>query len=207
MLRLWSRKPPSPLIAHCQTVLTTLQHTVNLGTIASAHQLAQVIARQRQKALAIIPYALPSSIDGAWLDMLLPLDSDQALPIDVILLANDATATEHDQVLYHELAHMLLGHSAAVGRAEWERLFPYTDLDVLFADPTLIFSALCRSRYDTVCEQEAETLATLIASEIKVLPHEADTVVAPWIGVFDRAVLYHQPSAAGGAASTPAVLW
>lgn len=81
---------------------------------------------------------------------------------DWVFVDQDTSPLHRQHIVLHELAHMLCRHSAAdlPENNLISRLFP--DLS-----PDMVRTVLNRTGYGSVCEREAETLASLILARVR----------------------------------------
>lgn len=103
-------------------------------------------------------------------DLELPVTPDSACGIwlmrdsEDVIIYEAATSEYHiDQIVCHELGHMLLDHDRAAGTSEGARA-PDPLLRSAFPDldPATVRAVLGRSDYGDRLEREAETFATLV---------------------------------------------
>ncbi|MFC9872702.1 gluzincin family metallopeptidase [Nocardia salmonicida] len=103
-------------------------------------------------------------------DLELPVTPDSACGIwlmrdsEDVIIYEAATSEYHiDQIICHELGHMLLDHDRAAGTAENARA-PDPLLHSAFPDldPATVRAVLGRSDYGDRLEREAETFATFV---------------------------------------------
>jgi hypothetical protein len=146
-----------PLPHTCREALDTAHALIDFTSVRTPRDLCPPIAAWRGRPLHVLVVHLPPCIKGAWLDLTLPAGEGS---IDIILLADQATPREQDRALLHELAHMLLGHSAAAGRAKWEQVLRFAAPDQLFTGPAANRSYGQRRPDGAACEQDADIVAT-----------------------------------------------
>lgn len=117
----------------------------------SVPALCEAVARHRGRPLRLLPLPEPASESspyGAWV---------QTGTADFILHEQDTSSTHRDQIVLHEIAHMLLGHEAdaVMDAGTARRVLP--DLD-----PAAVSLMLSRHAYSSAEERQAEMLASLI---------------------------------------------
>lgn len=113
------------------------------------------VAAARKKAIRVIPSPNLDGVSlpcGVWVGR----ESD-----DLILYAERTSRYHAEQIIMHELGHMLLGHgghAGADGRRGVGELLPDLDVDT-------VRQVLGRSAFDTEQEREAELFASLVMSQ------------------------------------------
>ena len=120
---------------------------------------AENVQAHRNRPLFILPSLVPASDKspyGTWW---------ATRGGDFIFHEPHTTPLHRAQIVLHELAHMLLGHSAAV----------VIDADISRSalpdlDPEVVESILHRHDYDTPEEREAEMLGSLMLEEAGLTP-------------------------------------
>jgi hypothetical protein len=123
-------------------------------TIPDPFQICEfcaIVADRRGRPLRLLPMPLPASEDcpyGVW------VETDTT---DYILHEQATSPLHRDQIVLHEISHMLLGHHAdtTLDAVSVSQALP--DLD-----PDMIGRVLQRHAYSTEEEQQAELLASLI---------------------------------------------
>ncbi|WP_132113895.1 hypothetical protein [Actinocrispum wychmicini] len=110
------------------------------------------MSRSRGRKLRLRPLPLAAAPDlpcGMWI----------ALPdTDYVFYAKGASALHQQNIILHEIGHLLCDHSLHDGSADLTALFSHLD-------PEKVRQVLLRSRYSTPQEQEAEMVAALILEE------------------------------------------
>lgn len=109
------------------------------------------VAAHRGRPLRLLPLPLPASRDstfGVW------VQTDEA---DFVLHEQDTTPLHRDQIVLHEVAHMMLGHQTDVALDPGSMTEALPDLA-----PAVVRKMLSRDSYGTVEEEQAEWLGTLI---------------------------------------------
>lgn len=132
----------------CQAWLATAP----LDGARDVTDLAEAIGQSRGRPLHMVPKQDPGGPCGLW------LATDDA---DYCFYDKDTSRLHQNHIILHELGHLIAGHvhSEAVTDTTLRVLLPHLD-------PSLVRRALARSRYSTVEEQEAETLATLLETRL-----------------------------------------
>lgn len=98
------------------------------------------------------------------LDPCQPCGAWMAIPDeDWIFVSTSAAPFAHNQIVLHELAHMLLGHDDPESDA-WKQQFPSFTSDTV---KRVVFN---RMRYDVESERQAESLASLIHARLVLQP-------------------------------------
>lgn len=114
------------------------------------------IAAQRERAIYLLPCA---NLDGSALPcgVWLGRESD-----DIILYAERTSSYHAEQIILHELGHMLLGHGDDADSAHRQ-----TGVQDLLPDlnATTVRSILGRAAFASAQEREAELFASLILSQ------------------------------------------
>lgn len=121
----------------------------------SVRELASRMGIQRGKPIRLIEYPLPvPGPFGLWL----------ATPSADYILYQAATTPDHqDQIIAHELGHLISGHTSDEQDDDvWQEIM--SDIS-----PEMIRRALRRTSYDTEAEREAETAATILLETAAVV--------------------------------------
>lgn len=117
----------------------------------NARTFCATLAAQRGRPIILVPRAMPLDQTGTWVQL------DDA---DLILYARDESPRQQQQIIFHEAAHIYLGHRPPLRAAPgWLALTP--DLD-----PGRIMEFLARRHPDDPEEQEAEVTATLLMARL-----------------------------------------
>jgi len=80
---------------------------------------------------------------------------------DYVLHAPAPSELHRQQIILHELAHMILGHDLTVGQGSATKLFPDLPEDA-------VVRTLARGHDDNQLERDAETLADRLARSLRV---------------------------------------
>ena len=127
------------------TALKLIPDTGNLTEFVAA------VAADRSRPITLLDCDLPADApSGLWL---------QLAEADYIVCARSVSAEHRRVVICHELAHMLLDHQPQDRRIDTSSIAPSIDLDVAARFFT-------RHGYEDDAEADAETLATVLASEL-----------------------------------------
>jgi hypothetical protein len=133
---------------------------LDLPPSPSTAALCEHLGRRRNRPIHLLELpAQQAQPCGIWL----------SLPhADVIAYEAGTNPLHQDHIVAHELAHMICGHSTLDGtrRLDVRRLFP--DLD-----PALVRTLLQRGHYSDEQEQEAEIMASLLASRVNRAPTDS----------------------------------
>lgn len=126
------------LVRRCRQAVERL----DIPTDFSARVFCEHLAAQRGRPIELMPLPVPTSPD-------LPTGMCYASSTtDYIIYDSQTSGYHQEQIILHEVAHILLGHIAP----------ELDDSQVLYRDP----AGLPRVQYSTRQEQEAETLATML---------------------------------------------
>ena len=108
------------------------------------------LQRSRARRIVVVPYRfdVPGAPCGLWV----PLPD-----ADVVFVEEATTGVARDNIVAHEIGHLLADHDAdpALVRAYRARLFPHLD-------PGVVERVLGRTSYTAEQEQEAEVFAWLL---------------------------------------------
>jgi hypothetical protein len=142
----------------CQALVDSIEIPVPY----SVEALCQMIAQRRGRPIRIT--ALPPEVPagnpcGGWI----PLPAT-----DVILVEERTSQVHREQIILHELAHMLCGH-ADLRSVPDELTSSLLQGQVTHLSPAAVQGMLARSSYDEPAEEEAELVATLMADRIAEL--------------------------------------
>jgi hypothetical protein len=111
------------------------------------------LENHRKRGLQLIPAQTPPACSGMWIPL---------ADTDCIFYERATTRPHQVHIIAHETGHMVFGHRGEpLGDSELARLL-FPDLD-----PDTVRSALARSGYTDIEEQEAETFASLLLDRIK----------------------------------------
>lgn len=80
---------------------------------------------------------------------------------DYVLHAPAPSELHRQQIILHELAHMILGHDLAVGQSSAAKLFPDLPRDA-------VVRTLARGHDDNQLERDAESLADRLAHSLRL---------------------------------------
>lgn len=110
-----------------------------------------MVSAERDRPIRLVPFPLP-----AWAPCGVCV-STEAADYVIVTDAVGSSGIAYDQVVLHELSHLLLEHDVSVADAMQTspHLLPHLD-------PQVVRRIFARHRYGTIEEQEAETLATLL---------------------------------------------
>lgn len=140
-------------------------------------QLAEQVAHRRGRPLSVhaLPAGMPQDMPcGFWIS---------TLTDDLVFIEPGTTPFHREQIIVHELAHMICGHvgpPAASHSYAAHALAPHVD-------PATVHLMLGRTSYTTDQEQEAETVATLILSQARRSPTAPPRARADLAAAVDRA--------------------
>lgn len=146
-----SRRPPRlrTLMRRCRAVTDTL----TLPDPFDVGELCRAVGERRGRPIVLAPLTTTGGPCGLWL---------KTADLDFIFHETGTSALHQNHIVLHELGHVLLDqHQAESLDDEMIRqLFP--DLD-----PAAVRSALGRTRYTAVEEQEAEVFAHLVLARVR----------------------------------------
>ncbi|MCC9309288.1 toxin [Kitasatospora sp. RB6PN24] len=118
--------------------------------------MVKVVEELRGRRIILVPLPAevidPESACGLWLSL---------RTADVVFHEAGTTPGHQEQIVLHELSHMLFDHHGTKSLKEIQRLCPHLDL-ALILKFTAGVSAMGRTSYDDCQERDAEMLATLI---------------------------------------------
>jgi hypothetical protein len=135
------------------------------------------LAAARARPIRLIPRDLPQ---GAPCGLCIATETT-----DYVVVAADATGVRMKHIVFHELSHLLCGHVVAL-----EDSTGVAGL-LSYISPEQIDRTFARTTYNTVIEQEAETLATLIGQRVKTVERPASSVDAdPLIARLERSLAH-----------------
>ncbi|WP_228837423.1 hypothetical protein [Nocardia amamiensis] len=121
------------------------------------NQFVENVAELRGRPITVLPLRILGSIEspcGLWL----------VRKHDDVIIHEDATSEYHvDQIVCHEIGHMVLGHDrtyqGGVDTPEADQLFRLAFPDI---DPSTVQAVLGRSAYESGPEREAEMFASMV---------------------------------------------
>ncbi|MFG7940487.1 toxin [Streptomyces cacaoi] len=150
-----TRRQRKELRARSEATLRAL----GLGCPRSATEVRDVLVRERNRPIEIVPMALPKpGACGMWI---------ATEHTDVIVHEAETSKPHQEHIILHEFAHMICAHVGADSvRSEQATGLLFPDLD-----PAFVRGVLMRSAYDTDQEQEAEVMATVLLDWLN-RPHE-----------------------------------
>ena len=109
------------------------------------------LAKNRGRRIVVVPWQFPAGeSSGLWIP---------TKKADYIFYAEDATPSRREQIIGHELGHVLLDHTPALDEAPQELLASLAPT----LGPDLARRMLARSGYDPPHEAEAEAFGTRLA--------------------------------------------
>lgn len=117
--------------------------------------IVSAVEQQRDTTIKIVEFPEISPEDGLfgiWLSTTFG---------DYILHVPAPSPLHRQQIILHELAHMILGHDLAVGQSSATKLFPDLPEDA-------VVRTLARGHDDNLLEREAESLADQLAHSLRV---------------------------------------
>lgn len=122
---------------------------------------SDLLAARRGRPIVFQAIAMGGGLSGAWV---------AAPPADVIFYERETSALHQEQIILHEVCHMLWGHQP----------IPLSEVEVgglLFpeVDPAVIQRMLQRAGYSTAEECEAELLASMILEHVAPAPPPSGT--------------------------------
>ena len=161
-----SKKDLRVVEALCRERLRMLESWIHLEDVADVQALCATISEHNGRPIHLEAWPLTTDVAGFWL---------AGSGTDYIFYAQDATPPHQEQIILHELAHVLSGHSQEPidVQALHAIYFPHLDHDV-------VHMALSRTCYDSKTEREAELLASLIEQRWRTarLAAESSSAVA-----------------------------
>jgi hypothetical protein len=117
------------------------------------NELIVAVGRERDRVIRLYPTEMgPPGPTGAW------IATDET---DWIVYPADASPAEHDMIICHELAHMLLDHQADQPDEMHRRMAGLVAPDI---DPEVAIRFFSRHGYEDDMEAEAEQLATMLVT-------------------------------------------
>jgi hypothetical protein len=149
----------------CETMLLALDLPVPFTVDAFCVNLGS--ARGRPVRLRAIPVEVDAPC-GLW------VSTDEA---DYVFHQAGTSPLHQEHIILHELAHMIFDHTRGGDSSDDLRRELFPDLD-----PDVVSRVLARTSYDSLQEQQAETLADLIGAQAHRIPSSS-----PEQGTFARA--------------------
>jgi len=128
---------------------------IALPELFAMEDIVSAIEQERDTTIKVVEFPEISPEDGLfgiWLNTKFG---------DYVLHAPAPSELHRQQIILHELAHMILGHDLAVGQSNTSKLFP--DLP-----ENAVVRTLARGHDDNQLEREAETLADRLAHSLRV---------------------------------------
>lgn len=128
---------------------------IALPELFAMEDIVSAIEQERDTTIKVVEFPEISPEDGLfgiWLNTKFG---------DYVLHAPAPSELHRQQIILHELAHMILGHDLAVGQSNASKLFP--DLP-----ESAVVRTLARGHDDNQLEREAETLADRLAHSLRV---------------------------------------
>ncbi len=114
--------------------------------------VCQRLARDRGRGIQLVPLELPpGGLSGAW------LATDHT---DYVLYQSKTSRLHQDHIVLHEIGHMLCGHENA--QTAEEGIFAVLP----HLDPKVVQKVLCRTRYTSAEEEEAEIIASIVLDQV-----------------------------------------
>jgi hypothetical protein len=155
MVRIAESRRHRALEARLRRQLRRKLRALDIEAPVSVRELARRMGTQQGKPIRLIEYPLPvPGPFGLWLS---------TPSADYVLYQAKTTADHQDQIIAHELGHLISGHASdEQDDAVWQQFMP----DV---PPEMVRRALRRTSYDTDTEREAETAATILLEAAAVI--------------------------------------
>ena len=128
---------------------------IALPELFAMEDIVSAIERERDTTIRIVefPEIIPEDgLFGIWLNTKFG---------DYVLHAAAPSELHRQQIILHELAHMILGHDLAVGQGSASKLFPDLPEDA-------VVRTLARGHDDNQLEREAESLADRLAHSLRM---------------------------------------
>jgi hypothetical protein len=138
-----------------QTQATVSSLGLALPEVFSLDDIVSAIEQDRDTTIKIVEFPEISPEDGLfgiWLNTKFG---------DYVLHAPAPSDLHRQQIILHELAHMILGHDLAAGQSSASKLFP--DLP-----EAAVVRTLARGHDDNQLERDAESLADRLARSLRV---------------------------------------
>ncbi|WP_019632529.1 hypothetical protein [Actinomadura atramentaria] len=159
------------LRAACEAVLE------RLPTPGRIDDYCQAISSMRGRPLLVMPMMMQAPASGtcaygAWVG---------TSHFDLVVFDEAASPLHRDQIVLHEIAHMVLGHGASVDEAvSPDFLADFLVDTVPDLSGSLLRTMLQRRAYDSRAEAEAELLGSLILERANRPARNADAT--QWVG-------------------------
>lgn len=128
---------------------------IALPELFAMEDIVSAIEQERDTTIKVVEFPEISPEDGLfgiWLNTKFG---------DYVLHAPAPSELHRQQIILHELAHMILGHDLAVGQSSASKLFPDLPEDA-------VVRILARGHDDNQLEREAESLADRLAHSLRV---------------------------------------
>lgn len=128
---------------------------IALPELFAMEDIVSAIEQERDTTIKVVEFPEISPEDGLfgiWLNTKFG---------DYVLHAPAPSELHRQQIILHELAHMILGHDLAVGQSSASKLFPDLPEDA-------VVRTLARGHDDNQLEREAESLADRLAHSLRV---------------------------------------
>lgn len=130
-------------------------------------EFCAAVAELRGRRVQLLPLPVPAGDTcpyGVW------IATDTT---DFVFHEQDTSPLHRDQIVLHEIAHMLLGHCADAVLEEETLALALPDLD-----PVMVQQVLRRHAYSTEDEKHAEMLASLILERSRRPAADTNAVIA-----------------------------
>jgi hypothetical protein len=150
MVARWhSRRQNGSFRQHCLRMIAKL----DLGPDVDVYDLSAQLSDLRGRPLRLVPFELPANAPEGFL-----VATGQE---DFVVFEKQAVPVHQQQIILHELGHVLFEHDTETVLAEDAIALLMPSLD-----PALVQRILGREHTDSIAEQEAELSGTLIAERI-----------------------------------------
>ena len=140
---------PAQVRHTCTRRLAELTEDLRIPCPFDADELAHRVARWSGTTIHLVPLAMPSGAPSG-----ITMFTDDA---QIVAYEGRTGQVHRDQIIAHELAHLILGHTG-------EEVSATTAIQQLFPalDPDAVGRVLTRTSYSQHEEYEAETMATIL---------------------------------------------